>query len=50
VDVSEIALRFGGGGHLMAAGCAVTGTAEQVRTDILEAIGQALPRPKPPHV
>jgi phosphoesterase RecJ-like protein len=44
VDVSEIALCFGGGGHMMAAGCTVTGAAEQVRRRVLEVIGQAFAR------
>jgi len=45
VDVSEIALGFGGGGHMMAAGCTVTGTAEGVREQVLEAVRNALDRP-----
>lgn len=45
VDVSEIALGFGGGGHMMAAGCTVPGTAEGVRARILEAVRNALDRP-----
>ncbi len=44
VDVSEIALGFGGGGHMMAAGCTVAGTAEGVRRRMLEAVGKALGR------
>jgi phosphoesterase RecJ-like protein len=43
VDVSEIALRFGGGGHAMAAGCTVPGTAGEVRKRILAALAVALP-------
>ncbi len=42
VDVSEIALSFGGGGHMMAAGCTVEGKAEEVRRRVLEAVGQSL--------
>jgi phosphoesterase RecJ-like protein len=45
VDVSEIALGFGGGGHMMAAGCTVPGTAEGVRGQLLEAVRKALDRP-----
>ena len=45
VDVSEIALGFGGGGHMMAAGCTVPGTAEGVRERVLEAVQKALDRP-----
>jgi len=43
VDVSEIALQFGGGGHAMAAGCTVAGTADEVRKRILGALAGALP-------
>lgn len=43
VDVSEIALQFGGGGHAMAAGCTVAGTADEVRKRILAALAGALP-------
>ena len=49
VDVSEIALRFGGGGHRMAAGCTVPGRAEEVRRRIIDAIGDAFSRPGGPH-
>jgi len=42
VDVSEIALRFGGGGHRMAAGCTVTGSTEDVRRRIIDAVGDTL--------
>lgn len=45
VDVSEIALGFGGGGHMMAAGCTVSGTAEGVREQVLDAVRGALERP-----
>lgn len=44
VDVSEVALRFGGGGHRMAAGCTVAGKAEEVRKRILDAVRDALER------
>jgi phosphoesterase RecJ-like protein len=49
VDVSEIALGFGGGGHAMAAGCTVRGSAEGVREKILAAVRAALPETSPPH-
>jgi phosphoesterase RecJ-like protein len=45
VDVSEIALEFGGGGHAMAAGCTVTGKAELVERRVLDAVSLALNRP-----
>lgn len=35
VDVSKIALKFGGGGHPTAAGCAVRGALEEVKKSIL---------------
>ncbi len=38
VDMAAVALRFGGGGHVRAAGCTVHGTIEQVKEKILEAI------------
>ena len=46
VDVSEIALGFGGGGHMMAAGCTVPGTAEGARKQVMEAVQKALNRPR----
>ncbi|MDH4178969.1 MAG: DHHA1 domain-containing protein [Armatimonadota bacterium] len=42
VDVSAIALAFGGGGHAMAAGCAVRGSTEQVQDKVLAAVRNAL--------
>jgi phosphoesterase RecJ-like protein len=42
VDVSEIALQFGGGGHAMAAGCTIPGTVEQVRKRVLDGLAGAL--------
>lgn len=48
VDVSKIAVGFGGGGHAMAAGCTVpagarpTGGAEQAREKVLAAVRRAL--------
>jgi bifunctional oligoribonuclease and PAP phosphatase NrnA len=38
VDVRMICERFGGGGHVLAAGARVRGTLEEVKTKILEAI------------
>lgn len=42
VDVSEIAISFGGGGHIRAAGCTVKGTPEEVKTKLIEAIKEKL--------
>lgn len=41
-DVAAIALSFGGGGHVRAAGCTVELPLEQAKTKVLEAIGKAL--------
>ncbi len=38
VDVSAIALSFGGGGHANAAGCSIKGTLEEVRAKISDTI------------
>jgi len=37
IDVSQVAVRFGGGGHKAAAGADVEGTLEDVQKDVLEA-------------
>jgi phosphoesterase RecJ-like protein len=42
LDVSEVAARFGGGGHRNAAGCTVAGTLADVKRKVFEAIGAAL--------
>ena len=42
INVSDIALLLGGGGHPGAAGCFISGTVEQVKSKIVNAIGQAL--------
>jgi len=42
INVSEIAQRFGGGGHPRAAGCRVRGSLEQVRAEILAGVAAAL--------
>ena len=36
VDVSRVAQKFGGGGHIRAAGCNLQGTAEEVTSRIVE--------------
>ena len=41
-DVAAIALSFGGGGHVRAAGCTVELPLEQAKAKVLEAIGKAL--------
>jgi len=43
-DVSEVALRFGGGGHPNASGCTVPGPSEQAQQRVLQALSEALPR------
>ena len=35
IDVADVCLMFGGGGHLRAAGCTINGTLEQVKQKIL---------------
>lgn len=42
LDASAICARFGGGGHTAAAGCTLTGPPEEVRTRLVEAVGNAL--------
>lgn len=41
-DVAAIALSFGGGGHVRAAGCTVELPLEEAKAKVLEAIGKAL--------
>ncbi len=42
VDVKAVAERFGGGGHVNAAGCAVEGELAQVEADVAAAVASAL--------
>jgi len=42
VDVSKLALSFGGGGHARAAGCAITGKIEDVKKEVLLAAAKQL--------
>jgi len=42
VNVSTIAQSFGGGGHIKAAGCTVTGSADAIREKILAAVSEQL--------
>ncbi len=44
VDVSRIAKKLGGGGHIRAAGCEVHGTLEEVKIKILKEVEKALCR------
>jgi len=47
VDVSRVALAFGGGGHTQAAGCLVRGALAEVRERLLAALRQALAAREP---
>ena len=38
VDVSRIAMQFGGGGHARAAGCSIEGSIEEAREKLLAVI------------
>lgn len=40
VDVADVALSFGGGGHLRAAGCTIYAPVEQAREQLLAALGK----------
>ena len=42
VDVSVICKQFGGGGHVKAAGCTLSGTIDEVRAQLLPAVEAAL--------
>jgi phosphoesterase RecJ-like protein len=42
IDVNKIAVGFGGGGHLRAAGCNIKGTMEEVKEKVLSAVRKAL--------
>jgi phosphoesterase RecJ-like protein len=42
IDVSDIAKRFGGGGHSHAAGCSITGTLQEAKDKIEEIVSQIL--------
>jgi len=47
LDVGRIALSLGGGGHMAAAGCTITGTASSARATILSAVRKSLPGLRP---
>lgn len=42
VDVSQVSLIYGGGGHVRASGCTITGTIDSVKTEIIEVLSKAL--------
>ena len=42
VDVSSVAVKFGGGGHVRAAGCDIDGTAEEIRDQLIYELGLIL--------
>jgi phosphoesterase RecJ-like protein len=42
MDVSRIAAQFGGGGHIKAAGCTVTGSRDEVKGKLLSAVAGGL--------
>ena len=42
VDVSELCQKFGGGGHIKAAGCTINGTLDEVKAKIIEAVEIAI--------
>jgi len=44
IDVRQVAHRFGGGGHLNAAGCTLAGPLDAARAAIVEAVAAALDR------
>ena len=43
-DVSQVALQFGGGGHLLASGCSIFGTLKEAETRVLTAVRDDLAR------
>jgi len=44
IDVSKIALKFGGGGHVKAAGCSIKGTINQIKFKLMEEIKKEMER------
>jgi len=43
-NVAEVAVQFGGGGHALAAGCALDGPLEQAETRVVAACHEAIRR------
>ena len=50
LDVAQVALRFGGGGHALAAGCNLAGSLEEVQARVLTALQADLARQRQNHV
>ena len=46
VDVNRVAARFGGGGHVNAAGCTIQGTLDGVTQQVLDAVRAAIAAPR----
>ena len=46
MDASEFCSRFGGGGHIRAAGCEIEGTLEEVKSRVLDAVRETLEEPE----
>ncbi len=46
VDVSALCQQFGGGGHIKAAGCQLTGTVDEVKKKIINAVEEAIEKAK----
>ncbi|MEK6584183.1 MAG: DHHA1 domain-containing protein, partial [Nitrospirota bacterium] len=44
IDVADVALEFGGGGHSMAAGCFLKGTFEEVKEKVMGKVEEAVGR------
>ena len=42
INVSEVCFMFGGGGHMRAAGCKMTGTIEQIKNKLVNEIKKEL--------
>jgi len=42
LDVSEVARKFGGGGHVMAAGCLVPGPLSEIESQVIAAVREAM--------
>lgn len=48
-DVSQVAVRFGGGGHALAAGCEIRGSLEETQARVLDALRTDLARQRESH-
>ncbi len=47
VNIADVALRLGGGGHPQAAGCTVNGTLAEVQQAVLKALREAIADQRP---